>query len=201
MFRDSDIEQIGYEYGKVKSFDDIVICYKKEQRFRDTYIDTEYIQVKFHLKQSDEITMDNLLDPAFINAKTNSFLQNVVNAYKNDKIDFSRIRFTMYSVWRIRPGDILNKLISNTNKADLYETDREVQNLIDWVCLSEQIKENNNTIRNLTGEYKKIEPDCREGVRAQLERMKELCKERNNLYEKQNDLKGQKWKIEKSLER
>ena len=84
---------------------------------------------------------------------------------------------------------------------DLYETDREVQNLIDWVCLSEQIKENNNTIRNLTGEYKKIEPDCHEGVRAQLERMKELCKERNNLYEKQNDLKGQKQKIEKSLER
>ncbi len=36
-------------------------------------------------------------------------------------------------------------------------------------------------------EYKKIEPGCREGVRAQLERMKELCKERNNLYEKQND--------------
>lgn len=55
---------------------------------------------------------------------------------------------------------------------------REVQNLIDWVCLWEQIKENNNTIRNLTGEYKKIEPDCREEVWAQLERLKELCKER-----------------------
>ena len=53
-------------------------------------------------------------------------------------------------------------------------------------------KAHNNTIRNLTGEYKRIEPDCREGVRAQLERMKELCKERNNLYEKQNGLKGQK---------
>ena len=62
------------------------------------------------------------------------------------------------------------KIVADTN---LYETDKEVQNLI----------------------------DCREGVRAQLERMKELCKERNNLYEKQNDLKGQKWKIEKSLER
>ena len=36
---------------------------------------------------------------------------------------------------------------------DLYETDKEGRNLIDWVCLSEQIKENNNTIRNLTGEY------------------------------------------------
>ena len=90
------------------------------------------------------------------------------------------------------------KIVADT---DLYETDKEVQNLIDWVCLSEQIKENNNAIRNLTGEYKKIEPDCREGVRAQLERMKELCKERNSLYEKQNDLKGQKQKIEKALER
>ena len=49
------------------------------------------------------------------------------------------------------------KIVAET---DLYETDKEVQNLIDWVCLSEQIKENNNTIRNLTGEYKKIEPDC-----------------------------------------
>lgn len=33
-----------------------------------------------------------------------------------------------------------------------------------------------------------------ENERIQLECMKELCKERNNLYEKQNDLKGQKWK-------
>lgn len=38
-------------------------------------------------------------------------------------------------------------------------------------------------------------------VREQLERMKELCKKRNSLYEKQNDLKGQKQKIEKTLER
>lgn len=57
--------------------------------------------------------------------------------------------------------------------------------------VSEQIKENNNAIRSLTGEYQKIEPDCREGVWVQLERMKEICKELNDLYEKQNDLKGQ----------
>ena len=90
------------------------------------------------------------------------------------------------------------KIVAET---ELYETDKEVENLIGWVCLSGQIKENNSIIRNLTRDYKKIELDCREGVRAQLERMKELCKERNNLYEKQNDLKGQKYKIEKSLER
>lgn len=90
---------------------------------------------------------------------------------------------------------------SSVAETDVYETDKKMQNLIDWVCLSEQIKTNNNTIRNLAGEYKKIEPDCWQGVRAQLERMKELCKERNDLYNKQNDLKGQKQKIEKSLER
>ena len=84
------------------------------------------------------------------------------------------------------------KIVAET---DLYETDKEVQNLIGWVCLSEQIKENNHTIRNLTGDYKKIEPDCREGVRMQLESMEEPCKEHNSLYEKQNDLKGQKYKI------
>ncbi len=67
---------------------------------------------------------------------------------------------------------------------DLCETEKEVQNLKNWVCLSEQIKENNNTIHTLCGEYKKIELDCQEGARVQLEREKELCKERNNLYEK-----------------
>ena len=95
-------------------------------------------------------------------------------------------------------GRLCAQILTET---ELYDTDRAVQNLIDWICVSEQIKINNNAIRNLTGEYKKIEPDCREGVREQLERMKEVCKERNNLYEKQNDLKGQKQKIEKSLER
>ncbi len=93
---------------------------------------------------------------------------------------------------------LCTKILTET---ELYDTDIEVWNLIDWICVSEQIKENNNTIRSLTGEYKKIEPDCREGVRTQLECMKKLCKERNDLYEKQNDLKGQKQKIEKLLER
>ena len=88
------------------------------------------------------------------------------------------------------------KILAET---DLYDADKEVRNLVDWVCVSEQIKENNNEIRNLTGEYKKIEPECREGVRERLERMKALCKERNELYEKQNDLRGQKQQIERGF--
>lgn len=85
-------------------------------------------------------------------------------------------------------------------ETDLYDTDIEVRNLIDWICVSEQIKTNNNEIRKLTGEYKRIESKCREGVREELERMKELCKERDVLYEKQNDLRGKRNEIERSLE-
>ena len=32
------------------------------------------------------------------------------------------------------------KILTET---DLYDTDMEVQNLIDWICVSEQIKSNN----------------------------------------------------------
>lgn len=65
------------------------------------------------------------------------------------------------------------KIVAET---ELYTTDKEVRNLVDWVCLSEQMKGNNNEIRILTGEYKRIEPKCREGVRECLEQMKSICK-------------------------
>lgn len=51
---------------------------------------------------------------------------------------------------------------------DLYEIDTEVRNLVDWICVSEQMEENNNKIRSLTGEYKQIEPEWREGVKEKL---------------------------------
>lgn len=90
------------------------------------------------------------------------------------------------------------KILTDT---DLYEADKEVRDLIDWIYISEQMKENNNKIRSLTGEYKQIEPECREGVREKLERMKKLCEEKNDLYEKQNELKGRREKLEQSFER
>ena len=88
------------------------------------------------------------------------------------------------------------KILTET---ELYETDMEVRNLVDWICVSEQMKENNNKIRSLTGEYKRIEPECREGIREKLERMKKLCDERNGLYEKQNELRGQREKLERGF--
>ena len=84
-------------------------------------------------------------------------------------------------------------------ETDLYEVDAEMRGLIDWICVSEQMKENNNKIRILTEEYKQIEPECREGVKEKLERMQKLCEERNSLYEKQNELKGRREKLERKF--
>ena len=82
---------------------------------------------------------------------------------------------------------LCTKILTET---DLYDTDKKICNLVDWVCVSEQIRANNNEIRNQTEEYKEIEPECKEGGRERLERMKAFCKERNELHEKQNGLKG-----------
>ena len=93
---------------------------------------------------------------------------------------------------------LCTKILTET---ELYEMDMEVRDLVDWICVSEQMKENNNKIRSLTGEYKQIEPECREGITEKLERMKKLCEERNSLYEKQNELRGQRKKLERSFVR
>lgn len=50
-----------------------------------------------------------------------------------------------------------------------------------------KIKENNN----ITWEHNQIEPGCWKRVKEKLERMKKVCKERNDLNE-------QKWKIERN---
>ena len=40
-----------------------------------------------------------------------------------------------------------------------------------------------------------------DGYQRKMKRMKELCEERNSLYEKQNELKGQRGKLERSFVR
>ena len=145
----SNIETVSYEYAEFKSFDDIVIAYKNGKVFRDTTINTEYIQVKFHMKQENEITMDGLLDPSDINAKKISFLQNAVNAYKKDAKKYGESIFVLYSTSTVRHEDILNELISNVdNTFDLEKLkDGKTENsqmgkLRKTLCGQLSIKEN-----------------------------------------------------------
>lgn len=112
---DSEIEQIDYECNDIKSFDDVVIHYKKYPRFHGRYISTDYIQVKFHMRQSDFFTWGNLIDPQFINATTNSIMHNILNAYNSLGDKFKACRFIIYSPWDIKQDDALYNLVSNVD--------------------------------------------------------------------------------------
>lgn len=111
-----EIVNIKYEDESVKSYDDVVIEYEKPQIFRDTVISKEYIQVKFHMRDEDLFTLDNLLDPAFISAKKNSLLDNVVAAYRHLGNEFENSVFVIYSMWDIAQSDVLYELVSNVDR-------------------------------------------------------------------------------------
>lgn len=122
MLYQNDIKEICYEDDEVKSFDDIVVRYIEPQTWKDSNYSTEYLQVKFHMRNDDLFTIDNLLDPSFINAKKNSLLDNIVSAYRQLGEEFENCIFTVYSVWEIDQQDPLYKLISNIDGSFLLDS-------------------------------------------------------------------------------
>lgn len=112
---ENNIESVCYEYDEVKSFDDIVIKYVSPKKFRGTSISREYIQAKFHMADNQLFTVDNLIDPSFIHATSESLLDKVVNARKKLDDDFIRSTFIIYSMWDVAQNDELNNIIDNVD--------------------------------------------------------------------------------------
>ena len=79
------------------------------------------------------------------------------------------------------------------------DTDQEARNLIDWVILNSERKLNNDEIRKLTAEYKRLEPDCRESIRDALEKSEKIAERRDALYEVQQELKQKLWNLEQVI--
>lgn len=77
--------------------------------------------------------------------------------------------------------------------------DKEVEDLINWVVTQHLIKENNNKIRDMIGEYKNGELDRRHGIKESLQQGKMICIERDKLYEQQQEMKHQLWQIEQRI--
>lgn len=53
----SEIECIRYEDDEFKSFDDIVVVYKKPQVFHDGSVSADYFQIKYHERGTKTITL------------------------------------------------------------------------------------------------------------------------------------------------
>lgn len=90
---------------------------------------------------------------------------------------------------------LCNKLMQYAD----FSEDKEVELLVDWVLTQHTIKENNNKIRGLMGEYSKGENDRRQSIKDALERGNEICNERNKIYEEQQELKHKLWQAERKL--
>lgn len=117
------INRVYYEYDEVKSFDDVVVEYKEPQDDLDGKGYTkEYFQVKYHVVQDDNITLENLMKPIFINASKNSYLLKLKNAYEERKDDIDKCKFILYTPYEIKQDNCIKPLISNDNHEWRLET-------------------------------------------------------------------------------
>lgn len=58
-----------------------------------------FYQVKYHVKNSQQIELLDLIDPSFINASTHSFLNRVHDALKQG---YTTARFHLITPWNIK---------------------------------------------------------------------------------------------------
>lgn len=110
----SKIKSISYEYDVAKSFDDVVIEYLSpipDERGR--LVHTDFYQIKFHVTQNGDITSSSLIDPAFINAESVSFLQRLKSAVELEKSAGRECRCFLVTPWSINTQDPLAELVSN----------------------------------------------------------------------------------------
>lgn len=112
-------ESVGFEVNNMKSFDDVVVFHRENKiDCRGETYNAEYYQVKFHVDYKNSITGDSLMDPAFIGATTESFLQKVKNAHEYAKSINKSARFILVSPWSVESTDILGTLV-RANEGEL----------------------------------------------------------------------------------
>lgn len=147
----SDIEIIFHEFDEVKGFDDIVIKYKSPQIIcGERSVEKEYVQVKFHQYQSDFLTIDNLIQPKFINSKTKSFLGKLKDTYKLLGDEYRKCLFTLYTPFDINQNDILYKMVDNRSRMITRDS------LFDGTTKTERAQIKNKILKHLNIEEEEL---------------------------------------------
>lgn len=114
LHENSNIAAVIYEDDQAKSFDDVVVEYIipeiGDYGLEDIRVTHDFYQVKYHIKNNEQIELLDLIEPTFINATSFSFLQRVQEAIEDG---FTKARFHIFTPWNIKKGDVLEKLIDN----------------------------------------------------------------------------------------
>ena len=119
---DEGIEKIVFESNERKYFDDFVVFYKKEsypKNYLNNSISKEFFQIKYHVRNTKVLSIDNLINKKYINAET-SILERLKELSK--KYTPNDIHYIFISTDDINPNDELYELISNEEGQISLET-------------------------------------------------------------------------------
>lgn len=119
---DEGIEKIEFESNERKYFDDFVVFYKKEsypKNYLNNSISKEFFQIKYHVRNTELLSIGNLINKKYINAGT-SILERLKEL--NKKYNPDDIHYIFISTDDINPNDELYKLISNEEGQISLET-------------------------------------------------------------------------------
>lgn len=106
-------KSVGYEFDEMKSFDDVVVTYTEPiYTTNGLKITKDFYQSKFHAYETNPIYYMSLTDPAFIGAKTNSFLQKLNNAYKTASAENQTYIYNLFTPSTVHPADALSEIYS-----------------------------------------------------------------------------------------
>jgi hypothetical protein len=116
---ESCIVEVTFEADGPKSFDDVVVRYDPAvARSGSERVTADYHQVKWHVEYGGRFGYADLIEPAFIGAKTFSILQRLADA-RNKAGPGSC--FSFITVYRIKDGDQLAELVSANDRSLLVE--------------------------------------------------------------------------------
>ena len=119
---DEGIEKIEFESDERKYFDDFVVFYKKEsypKNYLNNSISKEFFQIKYHVRNTELLSIDNLINKKYIGAQT-SILERLKEL--NKKYNPDDIHYIFISTHDINPNDELYELISNEEGQISLET-------------------------------------------------------------------------------
>ncbi|MCL6663528.1 SAVED domain-containing protein [Paenibacillus amylolyticus] len=144
LYKDSNIRTVSYEDDRVKSLDDVVVEYINPVAGDygiDDEITMDFYQVKYHVKNTAQIELLDLINPSFINASTHSFLHRVRDAINQG---YTKARFHLLTPWNVQKGDLLEKLLDNHhNKLNLdlfFDKKQKSRIALARKCMIEQLE-------------------------------------------------------------
>ncbi|WP_108429647.1 CBASS system CD-NTase-associated protein Cap4 [Klebsiella aerogenes] len=107
------VSEVSYEADGPKAFDDVITRYNPPRRSTGPErIQADYYQIKFHVTQATSFGFEDLIDPAFIGAKTFSILERLQEAKSTAPANSA---FNLVTTDRIIDADPLGEIISNVD--------------------------------------------------------------------------------------